>query len=61
MDGKSSLVVWNTPKHVVPFIWNKMLKFRISRKIFNHDVWSKIILIQYSSFKAYIMYDLIGH
>ncbi len=37
MHVKCGLMVWNTSRHVVPFIWNKMLKFRTFKTIYNHD------------------------
>jgi hypothetical protein len=37
MDVECGLVVWNTLKHVIPFIWN-MLKLKTSKTICNHDV-----------------------
>jgi hypothetical protein len=37
MHVKCDLMAWNTSRHVVPFIWNKMLKFRTSKTIYNHD------------------------
>jgi len=52
MDIKCDLMVLNASRHV-PFIWNKMLKFRTCKTICNHDVYKskKVIIISYSSFK----------
>jgi hypothetical protein len=38
MDVECGLVVWNILRHVIPFIWNKMLKLKTSKTICNHDV-----------------------
>jgi hypothetical protein len=38
MDVKCSLMVGNTPRHVIPFILNKRLKLKTSKTNCNHDV-----------------------
>jgi hypothetical protein len=38
MDIECDLIVLNAPKHV-HFIWNKMLKFKTSNTIYNHDLY----------------------
>jgi hypothetical protein len=38
MDVDSALVVWNIPRHVIPFNWNKMLNLKKSKIICNYDV-----------------------
>ncbi len=35
---KCGLMVYNTPRHVVPFVWNEMLIFKTCKTICNHDV-----------------------
>jgi len=38
MDVENGLMVWNTPGHVILFIFKKNLKLKISKTICNHDV-----------------------
>jgi len=38
MDIECDLIVLNTPKNV-PFIWNKMLKYKTFNTIYNHDLY----------------------
>ncbi len=38
MDVECNLMAGNTPRHVTPFILNKMLKLKSSKTICDHDV-----------------------